>query len=92
MPQLTAQFERVVIYGLLNTDDNIYDFLLNIKLVQMIQEIRISEDYCISDIVIVDFGQFNLGHLSKLSVTNVKKYETCVLVSSLEIRSTFNRP
>jgi hypothetical protein len=58
----------------------------------MIQEIRISEDYCCSDIIVFDMANVNLTHLSKISVTNMKKYELCTLVSSLGARSMFNKP
>jgi hypothetical protein len=92
MPQLTAQCERVVISGLLNSDDKKYDFLQVVKLLLMIQEIRISEDYCSSETMVIDLANLNLGHLSKLSVINLKNYELYALVSSLVIRNMFNIP
>jgi hypothetical protein len=52
----------------------------------MVQEIRISEDYCHSDIIIYDLGNYTLGHVPKFNLTDLKKYELCVLVSSLVIR------
>jgi len=79
MPKLTAQNDRVIIYGILNPDEKEYNFLQHIKLVQMVQEIRISEDYCRSDIIISDLNNYSLAHILKVSVPYVKKYEVCVL-------------
>jgi hypothetical protein len=86
MPKLTLQHDRVIIYGLLNPDVKEYDLLHHIKLSQMVQEIRISEDYCSSDIIVADMSNYSLAHILKVSVPLVKKYELCALVSSLVIR------
>jgi hypothetical protein len=64
-----------------------YDYFQQTKIMQMVQEIRISEDYCRSDILVVDMANVNLAHISKVSVTTSKKYELCALVSSLVIRN-----
>jgi hypothetical protein len=53
----------------------------------MVQEIRISEDYCHSDIIIIDLANYTLGHVPKLKLTDLKKYELCVLVSPLVTRN-----
>jgi hypothetical protein len=53
----------------------------------MVQEIRISEDYCNSDIIILDLANYTLGHVPKVNLTHVKKYELCVLVSPLVTRN-----
>jgi hypothetical protein len=92
MPQLTPQYERVIIYGLLHSDDKNYEQLQQIKIAQMVQEIRISEDYCRSDIIVFDTANVTLAHISKLSVLNFKKFELCALVSSVVIRNVFNVP
>jgi hypothetical protein len=81
MPQLTPQCERVVIYGMLNSDEKKYDHLQQTKLYQMIQEIRISEDYCRSDIIVFDLANVNLTLMSKVSASNLKKFQLCALVS-----------
>ena len=81
MPQLTQQFERVIIYGLQLPDATHYDIINATKLQLMLQEIRISEEYCHSDIIIIDFANCTLGHLPKIDITVFKKYELCVLVS-----------
>jgi len=51
------------------------------------QEVRMAEDYCHSDIILLDFANFTMGHVAKVSLTHVKKYELCVLVSALVIRN-----
>jgi hypothetical protein len=91
MPQLTPQYERVVTWVLLHSDVN-FIHLQQIKIMQMAQEIRISEEYCRSDIIVIDMANVNLAHISKVSVPNLKKYELCALVSSLVIRNVFNIP
>ena len=85
MPQLTPEFERVLIYTLLPTDAKHFDVCNHIKLMLMVQEVRMSEDYCHSDIIIVDLANFTVGHVPKITLTDAKKYELCVLVSALVI-------
>ena len=53
----------------------------------MVQEIGRSEDYYHSDIIIVDFANYTLGHFPKFNLTDVKKYELCVMVCVLGIRN-----
>jgi hypothetical protein len=79
-------------YGLLNPDVKEFDLLHQIKLSQMVQEIRMSEDYCRSDILVADMSNYSLAHILKFSVPLVKKYELCALVCSLVIRDKYNRP
>ena len=45
-------------------------------------EMRISEDYCRSDILVVDYGNMTLGHMSKVTPSYVKKFELGGFVSS----------
>ena len=87
MPQLTPEFERAIIHAFQSTDVTNLDIIDDIKMMQMVQEIRISEDYCQSDIIIIDLANYTLGHVPKISLTDVKKYELCVLVSALVIRN-----
>jgi heptaprenylglyceryl phosphate synthase len=92
MPKLTPQNDRVLIYGLLNPDDKEFDIVQQLKIMQMVQEIRISEDYCRSDIIVTDMGYYSLAHILKIGVPYVKKYELCSLVRSLVIINMSNRP
>jgi hypothetical protein len=49
-------------------------------------EIRICEDYCLSDIFIADLGKFTLGHITKITIPMIKKFELCAVVSSVNMR------
>jgi hypothetical protein len=53
-----------------------------IKVFQMMMEIRISEDYCRSDIYVSDYGHLTLRHVTKVTPSLVKKFELCAIVSS----------
>jgi hypothetical protein len=87
MPQLTPEFERVIIYAFQSTDVTHFDPIDCIKVMLMVQDIRISEDYCHSEIVIIDLANYTLGHVTKISLTHMKKYELCILVSALAVRT-----
>lgn len=45
-------------------------------------EIIITEDYCSSDILVVDYGNLTLGHVAQVTPSYVKKYELGGFVSS----------
>ena len=83
MPQLTPEFERVIIYALSSTDAAHFDICSYTK--QMGQEVRISENYCHSDILAIDLANYTMVHVLNVSLKDVKKYELCVLVSALVI-------
>jgi len=87
MPQPTPEFDRVIFNVLRSKDVTKYDILNIIKLVLMMQEIRLSEDYCHSEIVVFDFANYTLEHAAKLTLTQLKKYELCLVVSALLIRN-----
>jgi len=83
MPQLTRDCDRVIILGLTSSDAASFDVVHHIKIGQMILEIRMSEDYCHSDIYIVDLTRFKLGHMSKFTPSLIKKYFLCAFVSTI---------
>jgi hypothetical protein len=85
MRRLTADCDRVIVAGLLTSDSANFNTQHMLKLLQVMMEIRISEDYCRSDIYVLDYGNISLGHLSKVTPSYVKKYELCVLVSTTNI-------
>jgi hypothetical protein len=87
MPQLTPEFERITIHAFQSTDVTHFDPIDHIKLMLMVQKIIISEDYCHSDIIIIDLANYTLGHVTKIGLTDVKKYELCILVSALAVRN-----
>jgi hypothetical protein len=57
-----------------------------IKIGEMVLEIRIREDYCLSDIYIIDLAKYSVGHIPKFTLPDIKKYELCATVS-IEISS-----
>jgi hypothetical protein len=81
MPQLTPEYERVIIYALLKPDAAQFNILETIRLCQLVQEIRMSEDYCRADIMIFDIANYTLAHVPKITFADIKKYELCCLVS-----------
>jgi len=81
MPQLTQDFDRVIVLGLSSTDAASFDALDQAKIGQMVLEIRMSEDYCSSDIYIVDLSRYTLGHVPKFSLPLIKKHLLCAFVS-----------
>jgi hypothetical protein len=85
MPHLTPDCDRVIAIGMLPRDGMDFNPLHVIKLFQMMMEIRISEDYCRSDIYAVDFAAMTLRHVTKFTPSIVKKFELCVIVSSTNI-------
>jgi hypothetical protein len=93
MPQLTPDCDRVVVMGPLPSDATNWNVLHAIRLFILMMEIKISEDYCGSDIFVADFGNYTIGHITKVTPSYVKKYELCAVVSStnLFIVNNFSR-
>jgi len=85
MPQLTPNCERVVVLGYQPSDGMEFSTLHMAKIVKLVMEIRSSEDYCLSDIFIADYGNITPRHVTKFTSQFVKKYELCVFVSSTYI-------
>jgi hypothetical protein len=82
VPQLTPDCDRVVVIGLQPLDGTDFNTLYVIKLYIMMMEIRVSEDYCSSDILVIDYDNLTLGHMSTVTPSYVKKFELCAFVSS----------
>jgi hypothetical protein len=82
MPQLTPDCDRVVVLIIPPSDGMDYNPLYAVKLIQIVMEIRISEDYCRSDIYVVDFRNITLRHVTRTTPSVMKKYELCAVVSS----------
>ena len=81
MPQLTPDCDRVIVLSFRPSDGMHFNTLYVIKLIQLIMEIRTSEDYCRSDIYVADYGNVSLCHISKGTPSLVKKFELCAFVS-----------
>lgn len=85
MPQLTPDCDRVILFGLLTSNTKDFDPLDFCKLHQMGLEIRISEDYCMSEIFIVDLLNYTLAHVTKITIPLIKKFELCGIVSTVNM-------
>jgi hypothetical protein len=81
MPQLTPNCERVLVLGFQPSDGTEFSPLHLAKIVQLVTEIRSSEDYCLSDIFIVDYANISPRHVTKFTPEFVKKYELCAFTS-----------
>jgi len=90
VPHLTPDCDRIIVAGLPPTDGMEFNALYAHKLFQLMMEIRISEDYCLSDILIIDFGNFTPRHVTKITPSIVKNFELCAIVSSKNIFCTNN--
>ena len=82
MPQLTPECDRVVVISVPPSDGMEFIPLYVLRLFQLMMEIRISEDYCRSDIYVEDYGNLTLRHVTKITPSVVKKFELCAFVSS----------
>ena len=85
MPQLTPDCDRVIVLGVPPSDGMEFNALFMAKMIQLVMEIRISEDYCLSDILVADYGNITLRHITKITPSLVKKYEMCAFVSLANI-------
>jgi len=85
MPHLTPDCDRVIVLGVPPSDGMEYNALFMVKMIQLVMEIRISEDYCLSDILIADYGNVTPRHVTKITPQLVKNYELCAFVSSTYI-------
>jgi hypothetical protein len=80
LSRLTEDCSRVTVVGCLEPDPSkiiVQDIL---KLSFMVQDVRMCEDYCISDIYIMDYNRFTVGHVSKVTLPILKKMELCAMV------------
>jgi hypothetical protein len=81
MPELTSDCDRVILFGLQTSDTTNFDALSYIRVIQMVLEIRILEDYCLSDIYIMDLAKYSLGHIPQFTIPFLKKFTLCAVVS-----------
>ena len=81
--QLTEDYCRVTVMGCLDPDPSNIVVLDILKLCFMVQEIRMCEDYCLSDIYIMDYKNFTVGHVGKVTLPALKKMVVCAMVSLL---------
>ena len=85
MPQLTPDCDRFVLIAVAPTDGVDFNMLYVLKLFQMMTEIRISEDYCRSDINVIDYANITPRHVKETTPSIMKNFELCAFVSSKNI-------
>lgn len=93
LSQLTEDYSRVTVLGCLEPDPNKIIMQDILKLSFMVQDVRMCEDYCISDVYIMDFSKFSVGHVTKVTLPILKKMEVCAMVrhhnpTTLELKIT----
>ncbi|XP_069698940.1 alpha-tocopherol transfer protein-like isoform X2 [Periplaneta americana] len=79
MPELTPEGDRVVMIKYLTKDANNYQYEDVIRLGLMTTEVRMSEDYCFTDIFILDMENYTLAHACNVKFTSAKKCEVCLM-------------
>jgi hypothetical protein len=82
MPQLTSNCDRVIVWGLQTSDTAHYNATNAIKICLMIVDIRTREDFCLSDIYVLDLANLSLGHVAMFTVLDMKKLALCSFVST----------
>ena len=81
MPQLTTDSDRVVVIYIPLSDVMDFKIIHMMRLHQMMMEIKISDDYCHSDIYVADYDNLTLRLISKITPSILKKFELCTFVS-----------
>jgi len=56
-----------------------------LKLIQMVMEITITEDYCRPYIILADYDNVTPSHVTEITPSWLKKYELCAFVSGTDI-------
>ena len=81
MHQLKPECDKLIVIGVPPSDDMDFNSEYAITLIQMIMQITISEEYCRSYIILADYCNITLGHVTKITPSWLKKYELCAVVS-----------
>ncbi|KAJ4427037.1 hypothetical protein ANN_26836 [Periplaneta americana] len=80
MPELTPEGDRIIVIKYLTKDaiNYMHEDLARVAL--MINEARMCEEYCFSDIYVLDMENYTLGHASRVTFTIAKKFAVCLMV------------
>jgi hypothetical protein len=62
-----------------------FDALDYMRVTEMALEIRIREDYCLSDIYVLDLAKYSLGHIPHFTLPVLKKFILCAVVSTEDL-------
>ncbi|KAJ9598611.1 hypothetical protein L9F63_010701 [Diploptera punctata] len=80
LPKLTPDLNRVLLFGYYTKElDDDYSVWDSVKLMLMVTEIRLVEDYNLKDIYIMDMKNLRFDHIKRITFTVVKKLEACFL-------------
>ncbi|XP_069698949.1 uncharacterized protein [Periplaneta americana] len=80
MPEPTPEGDRVTMIKYLTKDAINYTHEDLVRSCTMANEVRMCEEYCFSDIYVLDLENYTLGHASRITFTAAKKAEICFLV------------
>ncbi|KYM82716.1 Alpha-tocopherol transfer protein-like protein [Atta colombica] len=69
LPSLTEEGYRVTIFRLRDTDVEKFSFQALVKRILMILDTRLMEEFCLSNIMIVDLEGFSMAHFTKFTPT-----------------------
>ncbi|KAJ9582715.1 hypothetical protein L9F63_022939 [Diploptera punctata] len=79
LPHLTPENNRVIVMGLLPSNPEMLIMNDILKMQFMILDIRMCEDYSTSDIYVMDYKHFTMAHITKITLTIIKKMEVCAM-------------
>ncbi|XP_069698948.1 alpha-tocopherol transfer protein-like isoform X1 [Periplaneta americana] len=79
MPEPTPEGDRVTMIKYLTKDAINYTHEDLVRSCTMANEVRMCEEYCFSDIYVLDLENYTLGHASRITFTAAKKAEICFL-------------
>ncbi|KAJ9584957.1 hypothetical protein L9F63_020706 [Diploptera punctata] len=78
LPQSTEDLDRVTVAALLDPDPDKYSVEDSLKLIFMCADLRLRDDYFMSDILIIDLKNISVQHLAKYTLPIFKKLEACI--------------
>lgn len=73
LPKPTAAFSRIICFKLKDANVEKFDVIDSLGYLMNIIEVRLREDYCLSDIYIYDLQGTTIGHVLKVSPMILKK-------------------
>lgn len=80
LPKLTSEGYRVTIFRLNNVEVDKFNMQEITKRVVMCLDVRLKEEKCLSNVMIIDFQNFSLQHFARCSptLTGIRKSMLCV--------------
>ncbi|PSN57146.1 hypothetical protein C0J52_01304 [Blattella germanica] len=75
LPRLTSELERVTLVSCLDSNPDHYHVYDILKLMFMVCEIRMREDYHLSDVILVDLDNITVAHVIKYTLPVLRRLE-----------------